>query len=342
MIQNNPKVTIGLPVYNGEACLGDALQSLLDQTYESFELIISDNASTDRTQDICLDFAARDKRIRYIRQERNLGAIPNFNRVFEISDGDYFKWAAADDLCHPSYLGKCVAILDSDIDVAWCHSRSSHIDSSGNLLSEAESQDVSYADRQAERPSHRFQAILFSPHGCLDSYGLMRSAVVRKTPLYLPYYGPEKVFIAEMALLGRYQEIPETLFFARVATGGSGSLLTAEEQQAFIDTSSRRVPFTRLKFLQGYLDAIHRCDLSFSEKMKCRILVWRWVMQIAKWKSVLARAVSGRGVGGRNVDRLQQIKHRKEAAKTTDRPSNLALSSDQASLNNDGSVANEN
>ncbi|MDG2013953.1 MAG: glycosyltransferase family 2 protein [Pirellulaceae bacterium] len=342
MTHKNNKVTIGLPVYNGEAYLGDALRSLLSQSYDNFELIISDNASTDRTQEICLEFAAKDKRVRYLRQEQNLGAVPNFNLVFEVSDSEYFKWAAADDICRPSYLEKCVAILDADLTVAWCHSQSSHIDSAGNLLSEPESLDVSYADRQAARPSKRFQAILFSPDGCLDSYGLMRSQVIRKTPLYLPYYGPEKVFIAEMALLGRFQEIPETLFFARVATAGSGNIQSAAEQQAFIDTSSQRVPFTRLRFLQGYLNAIQRSDLSLSEKMKCRILVGRWVMQFAKWKSVLTKAASGRGVGGRNAVRLEQIKKQEEdALRNADLMSDLAASGEQVNFHKDGSVFRE-
>ena len=101
-----------MPVYNGQNYIVQALDSLLSQTYSDFELIISDNASTDSTQDICKDYASRDARISYVRQVENLGAIPNFNRVFELSRGQYFKWASHDDLCEPTCLERCVEVLE--------------------------------------------------------------------------------------------------------------------------------------------------------------------------------------------------------------------------------------
>ena len=97
MLSTRRKVAIGLPVFNGEKLIASTLECLLRQTYGDFELIISDNASTDRTEQICREYAERDSRIRYLRQPENLGAVPNFNRVFEISDSQYFKWAAVDD-----------------------------------------------------------------------------------------------------------------------------------------------------------------------------------------------------------------------------------------------------
>src|ERR1700726_2570792 len=97
------KVSLGLPVYNGERFVKHAIQSVLDQTFSDFELIISDNASTDSTPDTCEEFARKDPRVPYIRQEINIGAKANFNRVFEYSRGEYFKWVAADDVCGPRY-----------------------------------------------------------------------------------------------------------------------------------------------------------------------------------------------------------------------------------------------
>ena len=98
MHRDVPLVSIGMPVFNGEDYVEAALDSILTQTFTNFELIISDNASTDRTEEICNDFADSDDRIRYYRQEKNLGAAANFNRVFELSSGKYFKWAAHDAL----------------------------------------------------------------------------------------------------------------------------------------------------------------------------------------------------------------------------------------------------
>lgn len=92
------KVSIGMPVYNGEAFIHEALDSLLTQTYPDFELIISDNASDDRTGTICKEYAAKDSRVRYVRQSKNLGALGNFKFVLDEAVGEYFMWAAADDV----------------------------------------------------------------------------------------------------------------------------------------------------------------------------------------------------------------------------------------------------
>src|SRR6516162_7514022 len=107
-----PRVSIGLPVYNGEKYIHLAVESLLQQDYTDFELIISDNASTDATQEICEELAAKDARIRYSRNATNVGASKNFNHVFEVSNGEFFTWAAHDDVHLPGFLRRCVDVLD--------------------------------------------------------------------------------------------------------------------------------------------------------------------------------------------------------------------------------------
>jgi glycosyltransferase involved in cell wall biosynthesis len=113
------KVSLGIPVYNGERFVATAIQSALDQTFSDFELIICENAYTDQTAEICEEFACKDSRIRYIRQEINIGAKANFNRVFEYARGEYFKWIAADDVCGPRYLELTVTALDQDPTAFW-------------------------------------------------------------------------------------------------------------------------------------------------------------------------------------------------------------------------------
>src|SRR5690242_8968780 len=108
-----PKVTVGMPVYNGERYMRFALDSLLAQDFQDFEIVISDNASTDRTSEICAEYAARDSRVRYHRNATNIGASPNYNRTFELARGQYFKWCAHDDVCLPSFLSKCVATMEA-------------------------------------------------------------------------------------------------------------------------------------------------------------------------------------------------------------------------------------
>lgn len=108
-----PKVSIGLPVYNGEQFIQRRIDSILAQTFTDFELIISDNASTDHTSVICEDYAKKDKRIRYIRQEQNMGPYWNFYFVLEQARYEYFVWAAADDFWYPDFLKKNINILES-------------------------------------------------------------------------------------------------------------------------------------------------------------------------------------------------------------------------------------
>lgn len=109
-----PLVSIGLPVYNGERYLKEALDSLLAQTYKNFEIIISDNASSDKTAEICEAYLLKDKRIKYIRQSKNIGQVANFNFVLEKSEGKYFMWAAHDDLWDERFIEKCVLALEGN------------------------------------------------------------------------------------------------------------------------------------------------------------------------------------------------------------------------------------
>src|SRR5438445_8113198 len=116
-IETKPKVSIGMPVYNGEQFLHKRIDSLLAQTFQNCELIISDNASTDSTPSICNEYLKKDKRIRYFRQERNMGVIWNFNFVLDQAKSDYFMWAAVDDIISSNYLEKNIEILESDKNV---------------------------------------------------------------------------------------------------------------------------------------------------------------------------------------------------------------------------------
>src|SRR5215211_4893186 len=99
-----PQVSIGLPVYNGERYLALCLDSMLAQSFKEFEIVISDNASTDQTAEICRSYQNKDRRIRYFRNEQNAGAAWNHNRVFELSSAPLLKWAACDDLHEPLFL----------------------------------------------------------------------------------------------------------------------------------------------------------------------------------------------------------------------------------------------
>ena len=116
-------VTIGLPVYNGAPGVAKAIDALLKQSYANFVLAISDNASTDKTKEICRAAAARDPRVRYTRQKANVGAIRNFRFVLNEAKTPFFMWAAHDDWWHPDFLAKNLAALKADPNATACISR---------------------------------------------------------------------------------------------------------------------------------------------------------------------------------------------------------------------------
>ncbi len=193
-------VSIGLPVYNGENFLEDAIRSVLAQTCDDLELVISDNASTDRTAEICADYAASDPRVRYLRNARNLGAVPNFNRVLDQSSGIYFKWMAHDDRILPRYVEETVAALDANPDAVLCNTVVDYIDARGEHLGYYRSV-LEHAG--GNEPAERFAAIVLRSHPCVDVFGMTRRGGHTPWPgLRRPSVAPTKLCSLEMALRG--------------------------------------------------------------------------------------------------------------------------------------------
>ena len=120
---HNPKISVGIPVYNGEKFIRKSIESVLRQTYGNFELIISDNASTDSTSDICTEFLTKDSRIKFVRQDKNMGAIWNFNFILQKAVGEYFVWVAADTIILPEFLEKNINLLESQDKAVGCISK---------------------------------------------------------------------------------------------------------------------------------------------------------------------------------------------------------------------------
>ncbi len=317
MSQPPPRVSIGLPVYNGERYLAKSIDSLLAQTFGDFELILSDNGSEDGTREICQHYANSDKRVRYYREDQNLGCAWNYNRVFELARAEYFMWSADDDIHLPTFIEKTVQVLDQRTDVLWCFCRHSHIDPEGRLISVAEGRDASFLnpsgwDRTSPEPHQRFQAILLA-HSGLDIYALHRRATVATTGVYQPSYGSEKVLLGELALRGKYYEIPETLFHLRVHPHASSSLTTEAQLQHYIDPRVKpRFAFMRLRLLKAHWTALHRFNLSPAERLRCYAVLLRYLLQVSKWKRVLISSLRLKGTGGGYHSYLQAIEQEKK------------------------------
>src|SRR6516162_995343 len=211
-------VSVGLFVYNGERFIEASLRSILNQTFTDFELIISDNASTDRTGEIAEAYAQRDNRIRYYRVEKNMGAGWNARRVYELSAGKYFKWAAVDDLIEPDLLRRCLEVLESDPGCVVAYARTKEVDENGNFIKNyVTPMRADYPD-----PVARFWEMLHTGgHMCYQIYGVMRMSALRQIPPQGIYVNGDGVLLARMSLLGRFYEIPEYLFISRHHSGQS-------------------------------------------------------------------------------------------------------------------------
>jgi glycosyltransferase involved in cell wall biosynthesis len=270
-------VSIGLPVYNGERYLESALESMLSQTYTDLELIISDNASDDRTRDICLDYARKDTRIRYGRNERNLGAAANYNRVVARSRGQYFKWVAHDDVYSSHFLAQCLEALESNPRAVLCYSPAIFIDEDGAEIGR-ETELLDYSDA---RPSRRFHTwVMEKREGwCHPITGVIRADVLRRTPLIGPFVSSDVTLVAELALWGEIHRTPEFLFYRRDHPGRStAGHRSMEEMTEWFDTSvgKGRAYMPRWRLGVEYSRAVARTPTPVLEKMACAAIMARW------------------------------------------------------------------
>ncbi len=280
-----PRLSIGLPVYNGETYLAESLDSLLGQSFEDYELIISDNASTDSTESICRRYARADRRIRYLRQPRNRGCAVNHNVLVDEARGEFFKWAMDDDLFGKDLLARCVDVLDEHRHVVAAHSWTAMIDDSGDVTRAVEYR-LATASRDAPE---RFRSALFAEGGD-DDGAVIRTEVLRRCVPHGSYHHAERPLIGELSLRGPFYQVPEWLYFRRDHPGCA--------ERACPDVRSRcanfdprranrlRHPTVRLfaEYVLGYVTAIRRAPLSATDR-------WRCYHHVAEW--LASRAVRG-------------------------------------------------
>lgn len=294
-----PRVSIGLPVYNGERWLAESVDSLLAQTFMDFELIISDNASTDGTAGICRRYAERDPRVRYFRNATNIGGMPNASLTFRLARGEYFRWASDDDRCKPTLLERLVEELDNRPEVVVAVSPPIAIDSAGEPLANFRvgvvvdkawprvqhrelftDQDGVYWSRDgtASTASQRFREIMLTFGPCEATYGLIRSDVLRRTRLQEAYTSSDVILLGELALRGSFHIIDEPLFYKRWhATNlhmepGPGRMAWSRPDLA----ESGKVSFPHWLQLKGHVLSVLRARLTVSERIRCGTLILRW------------------------------------------------------------------
>lgn len=266
--RRTPAVSIGMPVNNGERFVEEALASLLAQTFDDYELIVVDNGSTDRTPEICRGLAERDRRIRFVRSDVNRGAAWSFNRVFELSSGRYFKWAAYDDLCAPSFVERCVAALEESPAAVLAHPKTRLIDDEGRVLRDHDDG----LDLRSPEPHRRLGQLVLALAYANPVYGVIRASALRRTRLLGSYPSADYVLLAELALLGTFLEVPERLFLRRIHPAMSRSANpTGAQAAAWFDPrpTRRRFRTEGWRLFGEHFVAIARTPIAPGARVRC-------------------------------------------------------------------------
>ncbi len=275
MERNEPLVSVGMPVLNGERYLEEAIRSVLEQTLQDLELILCDNASTDCTETISRKFLENDRRVRYYRNEQNIGAHPNYNKAFSLSTGRYFKWASHDDLLRPTFLERCVQSLETDSTAVLCQSYLGYIDAQGHSIGTYDSQLL---DANASSPSSRFAAVILRPHPALDVFGVFRRAILKGSILLKSFHGADRALLAELSLRGRFLQVREPLQMVRDHSDRYTRAQVRPRERAHWHDSrlTSRFVFPTWRLYLEYLKMVGRNVESRPERLQCYRQLVKW------------------------------------------------------------------
>lgn len=320
------RVTVCVPVRNGQKYLARCLDSILAQTFGDFELIICDNASADATESICHRYVASDSRIRYMRQDRNIGPAANFNCGVALSKGEYFHWQAHDDLIAPDFLSRCVEVLDSDSSVVLAYPDTIVIDEKGREL-ETYGFEVALDDPRPSRRFRRLAMVRNRDHRNFEIFGLIRTSTLVKTPLHLPFAHGDRILTVWLSLLGRFRKIRSPLFLARCHESQSMQFLPDHAQHSRVarllgpgplppaewwnPALKNRIVFSDWNLLRYYARAIQQAPMSPTQRLICHAALAEWT---ARYWPKLVRDVgfAGETLANRLAARVRRAVARSE------------------------------
>ena len=290
---SKPRVSIGLPVYNGEYYLAEALESLLGQTYRDFEVIICDNASTDNTGRICRSYAGRDARIHYVRSDLNRGGPGNYRLAFKLSRGKYFRWATHDDLSSPESLERCVEVLDRDPSIVLAYPKTRIIDEGGQTIADYEDG----LHLMSPKASDRFVQLLERIGLGNAMYGLIRADILKTTALTGDFVANDRILLAELSLRGMFWEVPGVFFYRRIhAAANSSQKDIGQLLEYFYPGTGKQVALVRWRLLWEQFRAVAQSPISRSEKVQLarrlvRGAIWdRERLAVEVWRALLGRS----------------------------------------------------
>lgn len=222
-----PRVVFGLPLYNGEAHLAEALESLLSQDFRDFRIVVADDASDDGGATLAERYADRDERVELVRTRTRTGMVANWRTSFtearaRYPDAEYFAWASDHDVWHPRWLSTLVATLEADPDAVAAYPRTLGISETGQPLlpgARAGFQTVGISS-----PRKRVVATVDGLAAGNMIYGLFRARALERCGSFPNALLPDRLLLVKLAVLGTFVEVPRMLWFRRYRAGVRASL----------------------------------------------------------------------------------------------------------------------
>lgn len=268
------KVVIGLPVYNGQKYLGAAIESHLSQSFGDFDLVISDNGSTDATPDICAGYASKDARIKFLRSPENRGILWNHRRVFEAVDSpnQYFRWAGADDIMEPGLLQAMVEVLNLRPEVEAVVPDTKNIDEHGQVIGSM----ARTLDLQSTDVFERAHDVLVANYQHVIAYGLLRASTLRLMRTGPNYIGWDPIFVWELALRGQMVQLAGPVLLRRFHAGSISRVKTAKEMRKWVEpTSKAGMGLPHWTWAYERARALMACPLSAHDRFRIGALLAR-------------------------------------------------------------------
>lgn len=280
---HKPRVTLGLPVYNGASYLEAAVASCLKQSFDDIVILISDNCSTDATPEICARLSAENSKVLWHRNDQNLGAAKNFNIVAQRADTEFFAWVNHDDLWGADYIRQAVARLDARPGAVLAYPWSAKIDGEGAVVAEL-TRDLLLDDPEPSQRLRRYHDLFrevdarngWTEHEIeglwIPVYGLMRAEKLQRTRLIGPYIASDTVLLEELLMHGAFEEMPEELFFKRDHDDRSmrAAIPYDARHKWFTGEAPGRLLWPRWRAFRERLSAVARAPLSRQARRDCR------------------------------------------------------------------------
>jgi glycosyltransferase involved in cell wall biosynthesis len=285
-------VSVGVPVFNGENYVRQCLDSLLAQTYSNIEIVICDNASTDSTERICLSYASLYPQIRYFRNPENLGALANYNLTFELSSGEYFKWAAHDDVCHETFIERCVEVLQNNPECELCFPSMRNIDAEGKLVR----QSRPGLGIDAATPDRRIRQLLELEMASNDIFwsvfGVMRRKTLERIGVLRDHVASDQTFLLTLVIEGKFLEVDEALYSRREHEGNSTSIKQYSDRRAWYlgKHTSRRIVLPNLRLCAEHIRIVHSAGFGFWKTLSLKSTICRRFL--GRWRFILREVAS--------------------------------------------------